>query len=235
MRDFVRRTGFDLVRLPPPNTLERHLSELLPELEIDLVVDVGAMHGNYATMLRRIGYRGPIVSFDPVPSNIEILQQRAASDRMWTIVPLALGDTTCEAELHISRNTDLSSFLELSDYGRSTFPAISDQIDAMTVSVRRLDEIASKHVPDQARSIFLKIDTQGFDLAVFRGGAGLHPRISALQLELSLKPLYEGMADMTEGLEALRAANYEITGLFPVVTDSQRALVEVDCVARRAV
>ena len=76
-------TGFDVVRLPGPHTLERHLSELIPKLSVDCVIDVGAMHGSYAHLLRRIGYDGLILSADPVPSNVEVLRQQAADDQRW--------------------------------------------------------------------------------------------------------------------------------------------------------
>lgn len=233
IKNILHRTGFDLVRVPHPHTLEKHLQGLLRERRIDCVLDVGAMHGNYAKMLRAIGYRGWIVSVDPVPSNVVVLERKAAGDSRWRVIQGALGDAEASLSLHVSRNSDLSSFLPLNDYGRATFPEISDDIDEITVRVRRLDEAADDWLPAGVTNVFLKTDTQGYDVPVLRGATGLLPKISLVQMELPLKPLYDGMADLTEGLTELRERGYDVTGLFPVNGDASHALIEVDCVAQR--
>ena len=64
-RELVRRRGFDLVRYPSVESLDDHLATLLRRLRIECVVDVGAHHGEFGLSLRRQGYSGRIVSFEP--------------------------------------------------------------------------------------------------------------------------------------------------------------------------
>jgi hypothetical protein len=56
------------------------LRRFLQTLQIDCVVDVGANNGQYADLVRSIGYRGPIVSFEPIPELAKALTARSASD-----------------------------------------------------------------------------------------------------------------------------------------------------------
>ncbi|NEB75730.1 hypothetical protein G3I40_10890 [Streptomyces sp. SID14478] len=69
--------------------------ELLRQLtayEIDLVLDSGAHHGCFGRGLRRAGYRGRIVSFQPFGGARAKVRRTAARDADWLVVPYALGD-----------------------------------------------------------------------------------------------------------------------------------------------
>ncbi|MFZ0497148.1 MAG: hypothetical protein WBE80_05265 [Methylocella sp.] len=56
-------------------------SALMRDRKITLVLDIGANKGQYGKSLRdTIGYKGRIVSFEPLREAFAILQQTAASD-----------------------------------------------------------------------------------------------------------------------------------------------------------
>ncbi|MCG8613062.1 MAG: hypothetical protein MI864_21340, partial [Pseudomonadales bacterium] len=66
--------------------LENRLRRILFEYEIDCVLDVGANVGQYRDFLRnRVGYQGPIISFEPDPENVARLKQLSAKDPKWII------------------------------------------------------------------------------------------------------------------------------------------------------
>ena len=59
-------------------------------------------------------------------------------------------------------------------------------------------------------------------------------KVVALQSEISVMPLYEGMPDYIESLNVFRQAGFELTGLYPVSRDpGSLQLIELDCVMRR--
>ena len=59
----------------------------------------------------------------------------------------------------------------------------------------------------------LKIDTQGYEKKVIDGATGLLPRITALQIELSVVELYEGAPSMTGMLQQLSETGFQLFNL----------------------
>lgn len=96
-RGLLTNAGWDLQRLDTAAHPVGSLKRLLRHHEVDLV-DVGANVGQYAKDLRRIGYRGRIVSFEPLSAAHAELIRNAAGDPDWVVAPrMALGDANSEA------------------------------------------------------------------------------------------------------------------------------------------
>ncbi|PYQ40134.1 MAG: FkbM family methyltransferase [Acidobacteria bacterium] len=213
-------------------SLATHLAALLRLLEVDCVLDVGANRGQYARLLRRIGYRGRIVSFEPVPESFEELRRRAAGDPRWTTVPIALGAADTVLPLHVTSVTEFSSLRDPSDYARRTFPG-TVVTRTVQVPVRCLDGLWAEHVRAVDR-VHLKLDTQGYDQQVLEGARDVLDRVVSVQTELAVKSVYDGVPHYTEAIPRLEARGFELTGVFPVLRDPQLRIVELDCVMRRS-
>ncbi|MEV1019908.1 hypothetical protein [Streptomyces sp. NPDC050264] len=70
----------------------RELVRQLAHREIDLVLDAGGQDGAFGRALRRRGYRGRIVSFEPFGGARAPVRRVAARDVDWHVLPYALGD-----------------------------------------------------------------------------------------------------------------------------------------------
>lgn len=158
--------------------------------DVDLVFDVGAAGGGYGSELRRFGYAGRIASFEPLADAYARLSAANRDDPLWTAQRLALGAEAGEAVINVASNSDSSSLLPMLESHREAAPSV-DYVRQETIVVDRLDAVAPDLLAG-ARSPFLKIDTQGFEREVLRGGAETVERCTGLQLELSFVPLYEG-------------------------------------------
>src|SRR5205807_2909453 len=90
--------------------VHRHLAELFARVAPDCVLDVGANAGQYAQMLRRHGYRGWIVSFEPVRGAFEELEQAAGRDARWRAFRRALGARSERRRIEVAGVSQLSSF-----------------------------------------------------------------------------------------------------------------------------
>jgi FkbM family methyltransferase len=228
----LRHLGYDLVRYPSRETYGEHVRELLKTLDIDLVLDVGAHHGEYGLLLRELGYAGRIISFEPVTVNFDVMAQCCAHDPSWQAHNLALGSEDADRSMNVMSDSFLNSFLAPSKVRWHDGNRV-ERIDKVTV--RRLDGLFDQMLNDaSAHNVFLKMDTQGWDLEVLRGADACISRIAAVQSEIPLKAIYEGMPSFLEVITECNRLGLEITGMFPVSRDTNNlAVVEFDCVTAR--
>lgn len=190
------------------------LVTLLRHNKVDLVIDVGANNGGYGTELRQLGYRGAIVSFEPLPGAYARLVERTRRDDSWTCHQIALDDTEGVKDLNVAGNDGASSsFLEMLPRHVAA-AANSRYVEQLPVSVRRLDSMWGEINRPGARA-FLKIDVQGLETNVLRGAEQTLPSLIGVQLELSLVPLYEGAAGYLDMLRFMTKSGFALVGLEP--------------------
>jgi len=213
---------------------EEHIAGVLRLYRVNCVLDVGANRGQYARGLRRAGYKGHIVSFEPVRSTFEELQQYAADDPTWSVHRYALGRKDATMTMNVVPGT-MSSILRPTAFGAERYAHLREPVTE-EVSLRRLDGLLDDVLADVPNPrLYLKLDTQGFDLEAFAGLGARAREFVGLQSEVSLKPIYAGMPRISESLEVYEAAGFEVTGLYAVSREASTArALEFDCVMVRA-
>ncbi len=223
-----RKLGIELKRYQPGSSYWASLERMLGHHDIDLVLDVGANTGQFAGALRRSGYRGRIVSFEPLPGAYQQLLRGAAKDPHWTVAPrMAIGDFDGEIPINISENSVSSSITDMLETHLEAAPE-SRYVGRENVPIFRLDTMAQALVPDSART-FLKIDTQGYESQVLAGASGLMPSLQGLQLELSLVPLYAGAGVFIDTVRSLNEMGFELHGLFDAFSHQETGrMLQVD-------
>ncbi len=230
LKRFVEYFGYELVNSKKQPALFPHLLRIFQQCQVDLVLDVGANQGQFAKDLRKRGYKGEIHSFEPVTDSFAIIKQHSRNDKNWYVHKLALGSENGSNNMRVSSASELSSFLKASNFGEQRLEKISET-HMENVQVSTLDSFLTEHGLNQAgRKIFLKMDTQGFDLHVFSGAQHSLGLIVGLLSELSIKPIYKDMPPYTQALNTYEQAGYNITGLFPIIRNVDLTLVEMDCV-----
>jgi FkbM family methyltransferase len=184
------RLGYDVVKT---NNFVKYAParrmKLLASLGINLVFDVGANIGQYVRQLRELGYKGKIISFEPLSSAFKELEKLSAKDPNWDIVNIGLGDEDCTKELNISGNSYSSSLLEMKPAHLSAEPD-SQYIGKEEITLRKLDSIIHNHYREGDK-LFLKLDTQGYEKHVIEGAVQSLDKVECIQMEMSLVPLYE--------------------------------------------
>ena len=193
-------------RKPKPSHWE-NLVTILRHFDVTVVLDIGAHKGEYGGYLRRAGWTGRIVSFEPQSAVRPALEDRAAADGAWQVAPaMALGRDDGEIALNISAETDMSSALPLAGSAMRFTPS-SAMVGRETVPLRRLASVFDTYVRD-GDTVFVKADTQGYESAVLDGAAPVMARIAGWQLELSIEPIYDGETGWRAILDRMEALGY---------------------------
>jgi len=215
---------------------EEHTAWLLRELEINCVIDVGGNVGQFGKRLRRAGYTGRIVSFEPLPHTAEKLRRAAEGDADWQVVECALGEEETKEEMTVVGGKGAtSSLLPVSEFGKEWSPRL-EGVGKQSVVVRRLDGLFDEITAGIPRPrVYLKLDTQGYDVKAFKGAGDRLQDILGMQSEVSNLPIYEDMPRFPEQVSVYEAEGFEATGFFPVSRDSKTLrVVEFDVFMVRA-
>jgi FkbM family methyltransferase len=229
--------GYELIKKRKLNdTLEQHIRNVLDISGINVIVDVGANEGQFALACRADGFAGRIVSFEPLQEAFNELKVHCDNDVNWHAYRLALGSVPTHCTMNKCSSSDFSSLLSPNQYASSRFGWRADVASREEVQVTTLVQLWSAIVTDIAKPrVMLKLDTQGYDLQVLAGAVGVLHDVQALQIELSLKSIYDGAPRYLETLARLEKLGFEVTGLYPISRDKQTlAVIEYDCVLTRS-
>ncbi|OCB34055.1 FkbM family methyltransferase [Mycobacterium parascrofulaceum] len=215
----ARNTTFLVSRPYSESGLKRQFVKQLESRNIDLVLDVGANSGQYASDLRRAAYTGRIISFEPLSMPFLQLQNNASKDPLWDCWKCALGDADGIITINVAGNAGASSsVLPMLKSHQEAFPP-ANYIGTEDVLIRRLDSVAPD-VLGSADQFFLKIDVQGFERQVLAGAKStVADRCVGMQLELSFFPLYEGGMLFREALDLVESFGFTLMGLIPGFAD----------------
>lgn len=204
------------------------LGAMLKSLRINCVIDAGANEGQYARLIRRLGFTGTILSFEPNVDVFNAMERAFAGDRDWRGFNYALGSSEDQLEFNVFEHSQISSFLPGSDNVRSGL------VRRIKVPVRRLDAALPEILSDwSGRRLFLKCDTQGFDLEVVKGAVGILSQVYGLQSEIAVTTLYTGMPRYLEALGFYESLGFVLIDLWLNNRTVDGDVLEYDCLMRR--
>ena len=224
IKRWLRRAGLEASRHVRFRSFDERLIAFLDAHRVDVVLDIGANNGQYGEKLRGLGYRGRIVSFEPLEAPRRRLAASALGDELWEVAPAcAIGERNGTIEIQISRNWESSSALRMLPSHLEAAPQ-SETIGVTQVELRTLDSCAPPFLRE-GEIVFAKIDVQGMEDRVLAGAPQVLSRTVGLQVELSLTPLYAGQPLLWEVIAMLRRAEFELADLEPSFIDPRNGRV----------
>ncbi|MCF3648452.1 FkbM family methyltransferase [Synoicihabitans lomoniglobus] len=191
------------------------LQGLLENQSRPIILDIGAHHGGSVRDYRQHFPDATIHAFEPSPEIYNILKKSTASDPSVSAHQLALSDQVGQLDFHLNRDSFTNSLLQIDDlagdaWGDDVYRAKS----VKSVDVSTLDTLCSQGVFD--RITILKIDVQGAELKVLRGGKGLfeNGKVGMVYCEIVLVPTYQGQGDYIEILDFMNGHGYSLYGIY---------------------
>lgn len=157
--------------------------------QFDTVLDIGANVGGFAFTIRPLFPAAQIYSFEPLPDCYQQMLKHLQGTAKFSAFNVALGDQAGELEFRRSSHHPSSSFLVMADLHKTAFPTTAGY-QTLSVRIERLDDFAAQLT--LTPPLLVKIDVQGYEGHVLRGGANTIQHAQAIIVETSFQPLYQG-------------------------------------------
>jgi len=212
-RDLVRKlTGTHIYRtLPRGIDVVEDIRRSLPRHKVQVIFDVGANEGQSATSFLPRFPTASIFCFEPVSATFETLRHKMAKRARVTCHQLALGAHSGVGEMVLDGCSDM---FYLNDRN-STSPDVSTE----QVGVTTLDEFCEREGIEQID--YLKIDTEGCDLAVLQGASQklTAERIGMVEVEAGMTPTNSHHASLESLKSFLESHGYLLFGIYEQVPE----------------
>jgi len=173
----------------PTDELSRRIA-LLKHHNIDVILDIGANIGQYGGEMRNLGFKGEIISFEPMKAAFGKLEKNASGDANWKVYNYSIGERDGQTTINVAKNSVSSSLLDNLPQLTESAPE-AHFVEKETIEIHKLDSIFyDLNLKD--KKIYLKIDTQGYEEMVLLGAEKSLEFVTGIQIEMSFIPSYEG-------------------------------------------
>jgi FkbM family methyltransferase len=183
---------------------------LSKDYSICTLLDLGANDGQHGASLARHFSVAHAYFFEPQPQYAEALRLVAAGIGHARVFQIALGDAEGEAELYSMAHAPSSSLLPPDETLLRDFPQ-HEVRQRVRVPVRCLDSVLASHPLQE--DVFIKMDVQGFEDRVIRGGRTTFRRARAVLVEMSFVPLFAGQSLFEEVHDLLVECGLRFAGI----------------------
>jgi FkbM family methyltransferase len=207
----LRQVGYELRRVPSAPTARDPATPppdwpwgwIRATRSIGTIIDIGANDGRFADFLARYFKPASVYVFEPLRSCLPALEALAADLPNVRVFNLALSDRSGTAPLYENSYPPSTSLYRVGETMRREFPFAAGET-ATVVDLARLDDVVDPALLD--RDIFLKVDVQGAEAEVIRGGREVFGASACVLIEMTFismyhgQPLFEEVHDLLHGL-----------------------------------
>lgn len=229
----LHKLGFEVVHYNKGTNSHLRRKAMFEKYQIDLILDVGANTGIFGKEVRNMAYRGDLISFEPLQAAFDKLSKAAENDPGWKTYNYALGAECGKQVINISANSHSSSILDILDT-HTKAESTASYVGRQEITIRTLDSVFSE-IKGSAKEIYLKIDTQGFELNVLKGAVQSLDDIHTIQLEMSLRRLYADQPLYSDIMAFLHSRDYTLIDIETGFADLKTGtLLQFDGIFRKS-
>ena len=227
----MNRVGFDLVRI---HRSPKHTLLGMAGFNFQTVIDVGANKGQFAKEISAFFPGAHLYCFEPLEGPFRVLSTWAESQggRVHCF-NTALGETQGEVEMHQhDDHSPSSSLLATTENCHELYPQTRAK-HTTTIRITTMDEALGDVLANMPRDILLKLDVQGFEDRVLRGGRQVLTQCRAVVLEVCVEPLYQAQANFQSITNLLYDAGFTYAGNLDQAFGEDGRVVFLDAVFLR--
>jgi FkbM family methyltransferase len=202
-----------------------HLAVLASISPLNTVVDIGANRGQFSLVAANLFPDAAIFAFEPLLAPASVFSRIFSSKPNIALFPVAVGPTSGQSVMHLSRKDDSSSLLPITDLQANIFPG-TDSCGSVNVNIRPLSSLLS--ASDIASPSLLKLDVQGYEYEALLGCEDLIPLFDYIYCECSFLLLYHGQKSAAEVISWLHAKGYSLLGAYNMQYNSRGIAVQCD-------
>ena len=204
----IREKLYQFVRHNSKNAFKDQ-KRLLNNIEIGVIVDVGAYLGETVQFYRNYFSNSKIYCFEPTQSSSQKLSFRFKHDKNISIIDKALSSKVTKSRLYKSDYPNLNSLRKPNKRAWGFNSKKSNTADTTT-----LDIFCGENNIDSID--ILKIDVQGSELDVLKGSKRMLEKgnISLIYIEWQIVPLYEEHTQYYKIAEFFAEYDYELFNLY---------------------
>ncbi len=201
----------------------------ITQLPIKTIVDVGANKGQFAQKTTLLFPDAKFYCFEPLLGPFQILERWSLNiNANIEVFNLALGDERGKTDMNYHINHDLSSsILKSTELTSDIYPITKNQ-EIVSVNIDTLDDFFSDKVESIQADLLIKLDVQGFEDRVIKGGKKVFSIAKAVIIEVNIDSLYEGQASFNKLVVLLSDLGFDYAGNIEQAYSNQGKCIYLD-------
>jgi FkbM family methyltransferase len=177
---------------------------------IKSIVDIGANEGQFALKMREIFPEASIFSFEPITEVCDKLINNFRNDKNFKAFNFGLGNKEEKIKFWLNEYSPSSSILEMTNHlDHFDFAKKSKEIE---IEIRLLDTFKDKI--NLVSPYLIKIDVQGYEDKVIKGGLEILKKAHIIITEVSFVQLYSDQVLFDEIYSQLTQLGFSYAGNF---------------------
>ncbi|GAB4005377.1 hypothetical protein GCM10028808_05050 [Spirosoma migulaei] len=179
--------------------------------EDTVMLDIGANMGFYSIRVGQKAKKGKVIAFEPDPGNFAILQKNLALNTLTNVVTYNAALSDKKDTLRLYKHP-----FNVGDYRLYNDGDFTEYVDVPTL---RIDDTVSERVD------LIKIDVQGFEYFVLKGGRALLAKYKPIVIsEFWPRGLYNSGASPADYLTMMQTLGYSVSR----IDEANKTVVETD-------
>jgi len=213
IRKLVRKFGFDIIKFKKNQMGLYPFYDMAKFVKTDnpMLFDIGANVGQTVKDFKEVFNSATIHAFEPSPETFEILKQQTSNFKNIHLWNFGVAASIGELLFNEYKLSNTSSFLNIHNGDDKN---LKKQTLVKTTTVDKFCDYNGIQKID-----VLKIDTEGFELKVFKGAANSFSacNIGLLFFEVRFSNSHSGMPTFSELWDFVLKNDFELVSIYPLV------------------